>query len=284
MKTFRTIFTRFVWTSLAATPLEERLNEGNTPLSASLPPRPYALAPLEQAASKQHGDLICVIAGLITACLGGFTRDIFASQKPILFSKEVYAIAPLVGAVVYVIARRYALSTVVNFALGFATTFIIRGIGIVFGCSMPHVATVAGILGKVFSKGFSHFREKDDVEAGLLFNGHGSSSSLQQEEGVPTSLIQYFEDLPDLHNQTFKEQRFRDSVSALVTYLNDPRNVPGLSFDTGSKPMPGPVDTPQLFGVVPPNTPNIDCLVEQKASLQSLCSFSARPPLPPRPQ
>ncbi|KAK3289526.1 hypothetical protein CYMTET_3050 [Cymbomonas tetramitiformis] len=246
-----------------------------------------------KAASKHHGALICVIAGVITACLGGFTRDIFASQKPILFSKEVYAIAPLVGAVVYVIAHHNSLSTVVNFALGFATTFTIRGFGIVFGVTMPHVATVAGILGKVFSKGFSHCREKDDVEAGLLINAHGSSSSLQQEDGFPTSLIQYFEDLPDLHNETFKEQRFRDSVSALVTYLNDPRigsHLPGLHIDTASKPMLGPVDTPQLMSVVPPNTPNIDCPVQQKASLHSpsrglqSSSFSARPPLPPRPQ
>ncbi|WP_345950947.1 trimeric intracellular cation channel family protein [Mucilaginibacter sp. PAMB04274] len=44
---------------------------------------------------------ICVILGTITGCFGGVLRDILLNNIPLIFRKEIYATACIVGGVVY---------------------------------------------------------------------------------------------------------------------------------------------------------------------------------------
>lgn len=44
---------------------------------------------------------ICIALGTITGCFGGVCRDILLAQIPVLFRKEIYATACIVGGVVY---------------------------------------------------------------------------------------------------------------------------------------------------------------------------------------
>ncbi len=45
--------------------------------------------------------LLCVASGLITSIVGGMLRDVLANRKPVVLRKEIYAVAAIIGAVIY---------------------------------------------------------------------------------------------------------------------------------------------------------------------------------------
>jgi uncharacterized membrane protein YeiH len=50
-------------------------------------------------AGLNHG--VCVILGTITGCFGGVLRDILLNNIPLIFRKEIYATACIIGGVIY---------------------------------------------------------------------------------------------------------------------------------------------------------------------------------------
>ncbi len=50
---------------------------------------------------------ICVALGTITGCFGGVLRDLLLSQIPVLFQKEIYATACIIGGTVYCISLSF---------------------------------------------------------------------------------------------------------------------------------------------------------------------------------
>ena len=51
---------------------------------------------------------VCIALGTITGCFGGVCRDILLTQIPVLFRKEIYASACIVGGAVYFLLLPYA--------------------------------------------------------------------------------------------------------------------------------------------------------------------------------
>ena len=49
-----------------------------------------------------HPPLIAVVTGVMTGVFGGIVRDVLTAVKPMIFEKEIYATAVMVGAFVYV--------------------------------------------------------------------------------------------------------------------------------------------------------------------------------------
>ena len=50
---------------------------------------------------------ICVALGTITGCFGGVLRDLLLSQIPVLFQKEIYATACIIGGTVYCLSLMF---------------------------------------------------------------------------------------------------------------------------------------------------------------------------------
>ena len=47
--------------------------------------------------------VLIVISGLLTAFGGGILRDVFVREPPIVFTKEVYAVASFIGVIVFLV-------------------------------------------------------------------------------------------------------------------------------------------------------------------------------------
>lgn len=47
--------------------------------------------------------LVCILFGAMSACFGGILRDIVCSEPPVLFRREIYVSAALVGAAVFIL-------------------------------------------------------------------------------------------------------------------------------------------------------------------------------------
>lgn len=51
--------------------------------------------------------LICIALGTITGCFGGIIRDILLNRIPLIFRKEIYATACIVGGSVFLLMTKY---------------------------------------------------------------------------------------------------------------------------------------------------------------------------------
>lgn len=84
------------------------------------------------AAAVQSGhEGLCVIItlALLTGTGGGIIRDICAAKVPIVFEKEIYAVASIIGALVYAASIAYVDNRVAMY-ISFAATFIIRMVSV----------------------------------------------------------------------------------------------------------------------------------------------------------
>ena len=68
--------------------------------------------------------LLCVASGLITSIVGGMLRDVLANRKPVVLRKEIYAVAAIIGAVIY-----YLIEPVIGItAATYLVAFLVLGI------------------------------------------------------------------------------------------------------------------------------------------------------------
>ncbi|MGC4129918.1 MAG: trimeric intracellular cation channel family protein [Bergeyella sp.] len=51
--------------------------------------------------------LICITLGTITGCFGGIIRDILLNRIPLIFRKEIYATACIVGGSIFLLLAKY---------------------------------------------------------------------------------------------------------------------------------------------------------------------------------
>lgn len=82
---------------------------------------------------------ICVAVGTMTACFGGVIRDILCTEIPIIFRKEIYASACIVGGLVYVLLDYYRVYPEFIAIISGSTVFIIRLAAVVFEIKLPNI-------------------------------------------------------------------------------------------------------------------------------------------------
>jgi uncharacterized membrane protein YeiH len=80
---------------------------------------------------------ICVALGTITGCFGGVIRDISLGGIPLIFQKEIYASASILGGVVYFLLLLTPIPEQIVEAVAIATIFIVRIVTVHFKWSLP---------------------------------------------------------------------------------------------------------------------------------------------------
>jgi len=80
-----------------------------------------------------------LFAGMITAIGGGILRDVFVREIPIVFVKEVYAVASIVGIVIFFAALSSGMDVEVASIVGIVITTGIRLLAIKYNWNLPKV-------------------------------------------------------------------------------------------------------------------------------------------------
>jgi len=81
---------------------------------------------------------VAVIMGVFSACLGGIIRDVIVNDVPVVFQREIYITASLLGALTYCVLHIYTpTSEGIALMLGGGVAFIIRALAISKNLSMP---------------------------------------------------------------------------------------------------------------------------------------------------
>jgi len=87
----------------------------------------------------QHGlsTGICITLGTITACFGGVLRDVLLNRVPLIFQKEIYALACIAGGILFFVMHKLLFAENASYVAGIITVFIIRLLAVRFNWSLP---------------------------------------------------------------------------------------------------------------------------------------------------
>lgn len=97
----------------------------------------FTIIGLEIGLGKGFGAGIAIALGTISACFGGVLRDVLLNKVPLIFQKEIYALACIVGGVVYYGLKQTALNDDVAKILCILLIFCLRVVAVRFKLSLP---------------------------------------------------------------------------------------------------------------------------------------------------
>ncbi|MFC5681984.1 trimeric intracellular cation channel family protein [Flavobacterium sp. MAHUQ-51] len=83
-----------------------------------------------------HPILACIM-GLFSAVLGGVIRDTLCNEVPLIFKKEIYATACLIGALVYIVLRNFQIQDDFLNIITVSLIIAIRVISVKYNLSLP---------------------------------------------------------------------------------------------------------------------------------------------------
>lgn len=81
--------------------------------------------------------VIAAIMGMFSAVMGGVIRDTLTNETPVIFRKEIYATACLVGAILYLILHYFDVPRTPNFIISGGLILTIRILAVYFRWSVP---------------------------------------------------------------------------------------------------------------------------------------------------
>ncbi|WP_138433870.1 trimeric intracellular cation channel family protein [Winogradskyella algicola] len=97
----------------------------------------YTVVGIETGLVAGLHPIICIALGTMTACFGGVTRDILCNEIPVIFRKEIYATACIVGGFSYFIMRLFLNDENYLFIIAGLVVILIRLIAVRFKVSLP---------------------------------------------------------------------------------------------------------------------------------------------------
>ena len=101
----------------------------------------YTVVGIEKGIAAGFSPIICISLGTITACFGGVLRDILCNEIPIIFRKEIYATACIIGGSAYFLLMETSLSTDFIVIISGTIVMVIRLLAVYFNLSLPSVYT-----------------------------------------------------------------------------------------------------------------------------------------------
>ena len=78
-----------------------------------------------------------IIMGTLTGAGGGVLRDVFINEEPLIFRKEIYALACVLGGIAYFICARCVLSTVPSGIICGIVVFLMRILAVKYRLHLP---------------------------------------------------------------------------------------------------------------------------------------------------
>ena len=97
----------------------------------------FTIIGIELGVEKNFSVGICIALGTITACFGGVVRDVLLNNIPLLFRKEIYALACIAGGLFYFLMKKMNLDPVVSKILCILIIFSIRVVAVRYKLSLP---------------------------------------------------------------------------------------------------------------------------------------------------
>ena len=99
----------------------------------------YTVIGIEKGLNADLHPTICITLGTLSACFGGVIRDILCNDIPVIFKKEIYATACIIGGIVYFILREFTGDVNLIFLIAGAVVIAVRLLAVIFKISLPNL-------------------------------------------------------------------------------------------------------------------------------------------------
>ena len=99
----------------------------------------YTMVGIEKGMEAGLEPLICVTLGTITASFGGVLRDILCNEIPVIFRREIYATACILGGVGYFLLLETPLPEAYAYLAGVTLVIGTRLLAVRFGIALPNI-------------------------------------------------------------------------------------------------------------------------------------------------
>ncbi len=97
----------------------------------------FTIAGIQKTLSCGHPFWVAIIMGCITGAAGGVIRDILLNKVPVIFHKEIYAMASVAGGLLYWAMFKMGISLPVTVITVFLLICIIRFLAVKYHISLP---------------------------------------------------------------------------------------------------------------------------------------------------
>jgi len=97
----------------------------------------FAVAGTTKALAFQLNPLMAALLGMLTGIGGGIMRDLLVARTPVVFERDLYAVAALAGAALVVVGHWFAWPVVPTALAAAGVCFAVRVLAIWRGWSLP---------------------------------------------------------------------------------------------------------------------------------------------------
>ena len=97
----------------------------------------YTVVGIEKGIAAGLHPIICIALGTISACFGGVIRDILCNEIPVIFRKEIYATACILGGIAYFLLRKLPIEGDFVFIIAGIVVIITRLLAVKFKIALP---------------------------------------------------------------------------------------------------------------------------------------------------
>lgn len=101
----------------------------------------FTMVGLEKGLSADLLPVMCVVLGTITACFGGVIRDILCNEIPVIFRKEIYATACILGGTSYFAWILLPLDDTYAYIAAIIIIIVVRLLAVRFKIALPSIYT-----------------------------------------------------------------------------------------------------------------------------------------------
>ncbi|MBD0778949.1 trimeric intracellular cation channel family protein [Maribacter sp. ANRC-HE7] len=102
----------------------------------------FTMVGIEKGLEAELAPPICIILGTITASFGGVIRDILCNEIPVIFQKEIYATACILGGVSYFLLAMTPIDSAYSYIVAIMIVIVFRLLAVKFHIALPNIYKV----------------------------------------------------------------------------------------------------------------------------------------------
>ena len=97
----------------------------------------FTIAGLQKTLQYDHPFWVAIVMGCITGVAGGVIRDVLLNQEPIIFQKDIYAMASVAGGLIYWLLAALGINIGITSIVTFFVVCLVRYVAVRYHISLP---------------------------------------------------------------------------------------------------------------------------------------------------
>ena len=99
----------------------------------------YTVVGIDKGVNADLHPIVCIALGTMTASFGGVIRDILCNEIPVIFRKEIYATACILGGIAYFLLRELPIDGNLVFIISGVVVIATRLLAVKFKIALPNI-------------------------------------------------------------------------------------------------------------------------------------------------